>query len=215
MLKQNGIIKRKEMKKMKKNNAHKIINRVAIILLCLITIGFGTSNGNKLPRWSEMMAPQKYEGANFTFYPSQFVVHYKDGDYSYTILSAEDEAEMKRLIRTLNHAEKTQQADWSTIQRKIPLCNGGNCGDSLIVDVRKDDSLLVSASIGGVRYDLVSYYPTQNPFVWLVLVATTSSVWGSLLVGLWGFWCSRKRLRKKLEVEIPVYSASRNNREEA
>ena len=93
---------------MKKNNAHKIINRVAIILLCLITIGFGDSNGNKLPRWSEMMAPQKYEGANFTFYPSQFVVHYKDGDYSYTILSAEDLAIItiiiiiERIIKLIN-----------------------------------------------------------------------------------------------------------------
>ena len=52
------------------------------------TFGLCGENGNN-PRLSEYFDGQKYDGDGFSLYPSQFVIHYDEGDFSYTILLKE------------------------------------------------------------------------------------------------------------------------------
>lgn len=163
----------------------------------------------------EYFAEQKYDSEEFSLYPSQFVIHSNEGDLSYRVLVKEDEEVLGRVIRILNRVERTQQAEWPSIQRKIALCNGTTCGDTLILDVREGDSLLVNANFGGEMFNLIAYWPTTTSTYILIWIMSTSSIWGVLLVGIIGFLWNYKKQSNKLEKEIPVYSASRNDEKEA
>ena len=177
------------------------------------TFGLCGENGNN-PRLSEYFDGQKYDGDGFSLYPSQFVIHYDEGDFSYTILLKEDEDALRRLIRVINRAERTQQAEWPSIQRKIALCDGATCEDTLILDVRENDSLLVKANIRGEMYDLVAYYSTITSSNVLIWIFSTSSIWGVFLVGIIGFVRSYKKRAKNLKKEIPIYSALKKQEED-
>ena len=177
------------------------------------TFGLCGENGNN-PRLSEYFDGQKYDGDGFSLYPSQFVIHYDEGDFSYTILLKEDEDALRRLIRVINRAERTQQAEWPSIQRKSALCDGATCEDTLILDVRENDSLLVKANIRGEMYDLVAYYSTITSSNVLIWIFSTSSIWGVFLVGIIGFVRSYKKRAKNLKKEIPIYSALKKQEED-
>ena len=177
------------------------------------TFGLCGENGNN-PRLSEYFDGQKYDGDGFSLYPSQFVIHYDEGDFSYTILLKEDEDALRRLIRVINRAERTQQAEWPSIKRKIALCDGATCEDTLILDVRENDSLLVKANIRGEMYDLVAYYSTITSSNVLIWIFSTSSIWGVFLVGIIGFVRSYKKRAKNLKKEIPIYSALKKQEED-
>ena len=144
----------------------------------------------------------KYDGGSFILSPSKAVFHTRNGDLSYTIPSEDDAKTLTRVIQILNVAEKTQQTKWLTIQRKIALCNDKSCGDTLTIDIRENDSLLVKASLEGKVYGLVRYgyiEVTESVAEWLGLVfetifvflASTCSIWGLVLVGIIGFVKSR------------------------
>lgn len=193
-------------------SAIKLLPHALIFFFLAAAYGFG--NINNSPMFPEYFAEQKYDSEEFSLYPSQFVIHSNEGDLSYRVLVKEDEEVLGRVIRILNRVERTQQAEWPSIQRRIALCNGVTCGDSLILDVREGDSLLVNVSINGEIFDLITYYPATTPNYTLVWIMSTSSIWGVLLVGLIGFLWSYKKRANKLEKEIPVYSASRNDEKE-
>lgn len=198
---------------MKSEGIMKFLLQSLLFIILGTTFGLCGERGNNLGL-SEYFDGQKYDGDGFSLYPSQFVIHYDEGDFSYTILLKEDEDALRRLIRVLNRAERTQQAEWASIQRKILLCEGATCGDTLIIDVRENDSLLVKANIRGEMYDLVTYYSTITSSNVLVWIFSTSSIWGVLLVGIIGFVRSYKKRAKTLKKEIPVYSAYRNKEKE-
>ena len=191
----------------------KILLQSLLLVFLGATFGLCGENRNNL-RLSEYFDGQKYDGDGFSLFPSQFVIHYGEGDFSYTILLEEDEDVLRRLIRVLNRVERTQQAEWPSIQRKIALCDGATCGDTLIIDVRENDSLLVKADIGGEMFDLVAYYSTITSSNILIWIFSTSSIWGVLLVGIIGFVRSYKERTKALKKEIPVYSALKQQEEE-
>ena len=186
----------------------KLLPHALIFFFLAAAYGFG--NINNSPMFPEYFAEQKYDSEEFSLYPSQFVIHSNEGDLSYRVLVKEDEEVLGR-VRILNRVERTQQAEWPSIQRRIALCNGVTCGDSLILDVREGDSLLVNVSINGEIFGLMAYYPATTPTYILVWIMSTSSIWGVLLVGIIGFLWNYKKQSNKLEKEIPVYSASRND----
>ena len=193
--------------------AIKLLPYALIIVFWAAAYGFG--NINNPPMFPEYFAEQKYDSEEFSLYPSQFVIHSDKGDFSYSVLLNEDKEALRHVIRILNYVEKTQQAEWPSIQRKIALCNGVTCGDTLNLNLREGDSLLVNVYINGEMFDLIAYYPATTPTYIFVWIMSTSSIWGVLLVGIIGFLWSRKKRSNKLEKEIPVYSASRNEEKEA
>lgn len=190
----------------------KLLPHALIFFFLAAAYGFG--NINNSPMFPEFFAEQKYDSEEFSLYPSQFVIHSNEGDLSYRVLVKEDEEVLGRVIRILNYVERTQQAEWPSIQRKIALCNGVTCGDTLNLNLREGDSLLVNVYINGEMFDLIAYYPATTPTYIFVWIMSTSSIWGVLLVGIIGFLWSRKKRSNKLEKEIPVYSASRNEEKE-
>lgn len=193
-------------------SAIKLLPQALIFVLLIAAYGFG--NLNNSPMFPEYFAKQKYDSEEFSLYPFQFVIHSDKGDISYKVLTEEDVNALGRVIRILNYVERTQQAKWPSIQRKIALCNGVTCGDTLNLDLREGDSLLVNVYLNGETFDLITYYPATTPNYILVWIMSTSSIWGVLLVGLIGFLWSYKKRANKLEKEIPVYSASRNDEKE-
>ncbi len=164
-----------------------------LLLKILIVVLLGTVWG---------FCDDKYDGGSFILSPSKAVFHKRNGDLSYTIPSEDDAKTLTRVIQILNVAEKTQQTKWLTIQRKIALCNDKSCGDTLTIDIRENDSLLVKASLEGKVYGLVKYGNVQRMEVLTdqsyftfkdvsVLLASTFSIWGLVLVGIIGFVKSR------------------------
>lgn len=196
---------------LKSGDTTKFLLQSLLFVLIAATYSLGNKNG---PMFPEYFGEQKYDSEEFSLYPSQFVVHTDGGDLSYKVLLKDDEEVLERLIRILNHVERTQQAEWPSIQRKIALCNGITCGDTLILDVRKGDSLLVNANFGGETFNLIAYWPTTSPTNILVWIMSTSSIWGVFLVGMIGFLWSYKKRSEKIKNEIPVYSASRKKEKE-
>ena len=201
------------MKKgLKSGDTIKLLLQSLLFVLIAATYSLGSKNG---PMFPEYFGEQKYDSEEFSLYPSQFVVHTDGGNLSYKVLLKEDEDAVGNLIRILKYVERSQQAEWPSIQRKIALCNGTTCGDTLILDVREGDSLLVNANFGGEMFNLIAYWPTTTSTYILIWIMSTSSIWGVLHVGLIGFFRSYKKRSEKLEKEIPVYSASRNEEKEA
>lgn len=197
---------------LKSGDAIKFLQQSLLFVLIAASYSLGSKNA---PMFPEYFGEQKYDSEEFSLYPSQFVVHTDGGDLSYKVLLKEDEEVLGNLIRVLKYAERTQQAEWPSIQRKVALCNGTTCGDTLIIDVREGDSLLVNANFGGKMFNLIAYWPTGPSTSILVWIMSTSSIWGVLLVGMVGFFWSCKKRSDKLEKSIPVYSASRNEEKEA
>lgn len=119
----------------------------------------------------------------------------------------EDENVLGQLIRILNRVERSQQADWPSIRQKIALCNGVTCGDTLILDAREGDSLLVNVNINGELFNLIAYRPAVTSSYFFVWIMSTSSIWGVLLVGMIGFLWSYKKRSGKLEKKTFMWSA--------
>lgn len=160
--------------------------------------------------WS--FCDDKYDGGSFILSPSKVVFHVKNGDLSYAIPSEGDEYALKRVIQVLNVVQKTQQTKWLTIQRKIALCNEKSCDDTLTIDAREGDSLLVKAVLDGAVHNLVAYGIDQRTKANAdqsdvtfknvsVLLASTFPIWGVVLVGLIGFVKSRKKMSTEVEAE--------------
>lgn len=197
---------------MKTNKISEFLIRITLAVFVGVTLGICDQGNGKLSNLEIMAGGLKYDGDGFTLYPSRFVVHYQDGDFTYKI-QADDKNVVEQLIRTIKNVEKTQLPEWPTIQRKIMLCNGDECNDTLILNVQKDDSLSVVAAIGGEHFDLVQYFADNSITLTriILIVVSTCSVWGGILVGLTGFIMQRRKRKK--QKDIPVYSASRNSEE--
>lgn len=181
------------------NVMRRMLFQTLLIFLLLVSSAFCSENGNDSTS-AKSLNEAKYDGDGFTLYPSQFVVHTKKGDFSFSVPVNVDQETLNHLIQVLNRAEKTQTTDWPTIQQKIILCREAACDDALLLDVRENDSLLVNANIGGEVFNLVTYFPEASLMsILALLLVSTSSIWVVLLVGIIGFFISYKKRAKRLK----------------